>query len=93
VARDEPLHVARDPGHSTELYRLRAWLTERLLTGGSENAAYSSYFRLGAETALLLCSLLLAVATPALATDGVLEINHTCAAGPGCFSGDGAVTP
>jgi len=28
---------------------------------------------------LLLCSLLLVLANPALATDGVLEINETCA--------------
>ena len=37
---------------------------------------------------LLIFSLLLAVASPALAVDGVLEINQTCAKETGCFSGD-----
>ena len=37
--------------------------------------------------------LLLALAGPALATDGVAEINHTCAAQTGCFSGDTAGYP
>lgn len=36
----------------------------------------------------LLIALLVAPVFPALASDGVLEINQTCAAGPGCFPGD-----
>ncbi len=38
----------------------------------------------------LIALLLLALAGPALATDGVAEINHTCAAQTGCFSADTA---
>lgn len=37
---------------------------------------------------LALVLLALALATPALATDGVLEINQTCAVETGCFPGD-----
>jgi hypothetical protein len=37
---------------------------------------------------LITASLLLALATPALASDGVLEINQTCAVETGCFAGD-----
>lgn len=37
---------------------------------------------------LLLLVLLLALAAPALAADGVLEINQTCAVQTGCVSGD-----
>ncbi len=37
---------------------------------------------------LLFAILALTLAAPALATDGVLEINHTCALQTGCFSGD-----
>jgi hypothetical protein len=40
---------------------------------------------------ILLWSLLLA--TPALAVDGVLEINQTCAVETGCFAGDAAGFP
>jgi len=36
---------------------------------------------------------LLALAAPALAADGVLEINQTCATRTGCFSGDAAGFP
>lgn len=36
----------------------------------------------------LLIALMVAPVFPALASDGVLEINQTCAAGPGCFPGD-----
>ena len=42
-------------------------------------------------SALLLATSL--VAGPSTASDGVLEINQTCAAGPGCFSGDTAGYP
>ena len=35
----------------------------------------------------------LALATPAFASDGVLEINQTCAVQTGCFPGDGAGFP
>ncbi len=41
----------------------------------------------------LIALLLLALAGPAFATDGVAEINHTCAAQTGCFSGDTAGYP
>ena len=41
----------------------------------------------------LIALLLLALARPALATDGVAEINHTCAAQTGCFRGDTAGYP
>ncbi len=41
----------------------------------------------------LYALLLLALAGPALAVDGVLEINHTCATQTGCFSGDTAGYP
>ncbi len=41
----------------------------------------------------LYALLLLALAGPALATDGVAEINHTCATQTGCFSGDTAGYP
>ena len=37
--------------------------------------------------------LFLTLATPALAVDGVLEINHTCAVQTGCFPGDGPGYP
>lgn len=37
-----------------------------------------------------LVLLLLSLVSPAFASDGVLEINQTCAAGPGCFAGDTA---
>jgi len=37
---------------------------------------------------LILTLLFLTVATPALAVDGVLEINQTCATTTGCFPGD-----
>ena len=40
---------------------------------------------------LVLC--LLSLVRPAFASDGVLEINQTCAAGAGCFSGDSANFP
>jgi hypothetical protein len=43
-----------------------------------------------------LCSLsilVLLLATPAFATDGVLEINQTCAVQTGCFEGDTAAYP
>jgi hypothetical protein len=36
----------------------------------------------------LLCVMILVLATPAVATDGVLEINQTCALETGCFPGD-----
>jgi hypothetical protein len=42
---------------------------------------------------LLLTLLLLTIATPALAVDGVLEINQTCAVQTGCFAGDTAGFP
>jgi len=42
---------------------------------------------------LLTLLLFLTLATPALATDGVLEINQTCAVRTGCFSGDAAGFP
>jgi hypothetical protein len=42
---------------------------------------------------LLTLLLLLLFATPALATDGVLEINQTCAVQTGCFTGDSAGFP
>ncbi len=41
----------------------------------------------------LLTRLVLAVATPALASDGVLEINQSCAMQTGCFDGDMAGFP
>jgi hypothetical protein len=41
----------------------------------------------------LLLFLALTLATPALATDGVLEINQTCAVETGCFAGDTAGFP
>jgi hypothetical protein len=42
---------------------------------------------------ILTLLFLLALATPALATDGVLEINQTCAVQTGCFPGDTAGFP
>ncbi len=42
---------------------------------------------------ILLTLVLFALATPALATDGVLEINQTCAVETGCFAGDTAGFP
>lgn len=39
------------------------------------------------------CALALACSATARASDGVLEINHGCAAGPGCFPGDSAGYP
>ena len=41
----------------------------------------------------LIALLLLALAGPALAVDGVVEINQTCAVQTGCFSGDTAGYP
>ncbi len=41
----------------------------------------------------LYALLLLALAGPALAVDGVAEINQTCAVQTGCFSGDTAGYP
>ena len=41
----------------------------------------------------LMLLLLFALATPALASDGVLEINQTCAVQTGCFPGDTAGFP
>ncbi len=41
----------------------------------------------------LIALLLLALTGPALATDGVAEINQTCAVQTGCFSGDTAGYP
>jgi hypothetical protein len=41
----------------------------------------------------LYALLLLALAGPVLAVDGVLEINQTCAVNTGCFSGDAAGFP
>ncbi len=41
----------------------------------------------------LLLLLLLVLAAPALAVDGVLEINQTCAVQTGCFPGDAAAFP
>ena len=40
-----------------------------------------------------LTVLLLTVAAPALAVDGVLEVNQTCAVETGCFAGDTAGFP
>ena len=42
---------------------------------------------------LLTLPLFLALAPPAIASDGVLEINQTCAVNTGCFSGDAAAFP
>ena len=42
---------------------------------------------------LVLPLLTLALALPALAVDGVLEINQTCAVNTGCFAGDAAGFP
>jgi len=42
---------------------------------------------------LLLCLFLTALAAPALASDGVLEVNQTCAVETGCFTGDAAGFP
>jgi parallel beta-helix repeat protein len=42
---------------------------------------------------LLLLVLVLALAAPAFATDGVFEINQTCAVETGCFAGDAAGFP
>jgi hypothetical protein len=42
---------------------------------------------------LLTLLLLLALVPPALAVDGVLEINQTCAEQTGCFTGDAAGFP
>jgi parallel beta-helix repeat protein len=42
---------------------------------------------------ILILLLLLLWATPALAVDGVLEINQTCAVQTGCFAGDAAGFP
>jgi len=42
---------------------------------------------------VLLALVFVVLATPALATDGVLEINQTCAVQTGCFSGDTAGYP
>lgn len=43
--------------------------------------------------AMLTLLFLLALATPALASDGALEINQICAVNTGCFSGDAAGFP
>jgi parallel beta-helix repeat protein len=42
---------------------------------------------------MLVLALLLLFATPALAVDGMLEINQTCAVETGCFAGDTAGFP
>jgi parallel beta-helix repeat protein len=42
---------------------------------------------------ILALLLFLTLATPALASDGVLEINQTCAVNTGCFAGDTAGFP
>lgn len=42
---------------------------------------------------MLAGAILTGAALPALAADGVLEINQTCAEGPGCFPGDSAGFP
>ena len=42
---------------------------------------------------VLLALVFVVLATPALATDGVLEINQTCAVQTGCFAGDTAGYP
>ncbi len=42
---------------------------------------------------MLIPLILLALAAPSLATDGVAEINHTRAAQTGCFGGDTAGYP
>lgn len=42
---------------------------------------------------LIALGSLFAVPGPSLAVDGVLEINHTCAAETGCFGGDTAAYP
>ncbi len=42
---------------------------------------------------LFSLTLILALATSAFATDGVLEINQTCAVQTGCFAGDTAGFP
>jgi hypothetical protein len=42
---------------------------------------------------LMLLLFLLTFATPALAVDGVLEINQTCGVQTGCFAGDTAGFP
>ena len=44
-------------------------------------------------TQLTLTLLAVCLASPALATDGVLEINQTCADSTGCFSGDAPGLP
>ena len=41
----------------------------------------------------ILLTLLFALATPALASDGVIELNHACAANTGCLTGDTAGYP
>ena len=41
----------------------------------------------------LLVAVIILLLPPAWAVDGVLEINQTCAAGPGCFPGDSAGLP
>ncbi len=45
------------------------------------------------ESALLVALLTLTLAIPVFASDGVLEINQTCAVQAGCFAGDGAGFP
>ncbi len=42
---------------------------------------------------MLILLLILALAGPALAVDGVAEINQTCAVQTGCFGGDAAGYP
>lgn len=42
---------------------------------------------------LLCAALVMTAAMPANGADGVLEINQTCAEGPGCFAGDSAGFP
>lgn len=42
---------------------------------------------------LILAFLTLTLALPVFATDGVLEINQTCAVNTGCFAGDTALYP
>ena len=54
---------------------------------------------MGAEVAkevampLILTLLIVLLAAPIVASDGVLEINQTCAVNTGCFEGDEAGFP
>ena len=49
--------------------------------------------RNGKAVRWMFVALALGLSTPALAVDGVLEINQTCAVNTGCFSGDSAGLP